>query len=118
MSLQAPRAHRDDAGHIVPHGGELVNLMVSDQQQKKQLSDSCKFTQECSDRNACDVELLTVGGFSPLRGFMNRDVYDHVVASMRSVTSGAGCADEDVVIANLLFQVTQEQRNLWSSSCV
>ena len=45
---------------------------------------SCTKTLECSDRNACDVELLTVGGFSPLTGFMNQADYDSVVADMRT----------------------------------
>lgn len=40
-------------------------------------------TLELSDRNACDVELLCVGGFSPLTGFMNAETYDHVVENMR-----------------------------------
>ena len=40
-------------------------------------------TLECSDRNACDVELLTVGGFSPLRGFMHQEDYDAVVSGHR-----------------------------------
>ena len=40
-------------------------------------------TLELSDRNACDVELLCVGGFSPLTGFMNAEAYDHVVENMR-----------------------------------
>jgi len=39
--------------------------------------------QECSDRNACDVELLSVGAFSPLTGFMNKDVYEHCLNEMR-----------------------------------
>jgi sulfate adenylyltransferase len=42
---------------------------------------------ECSDRNACDVELLAVGGFSPLRGFMHEEDYDAVVREFRT-TSG------------------------------
>lgn len=32
---------------------------------------------------ACDVELLTVGGFTPLDGFMNEDAYRSVVDNMR-----------------------------------
>ncbi|GIM17384.1 hypothetical protein Vretimale_19935 [Volvox reticuliferus] len=73
----------DETGRILPHGGELIELLVSEPKKKRDLIESCKFVQECSDRNACDVELLSVGGFSPLKGFMNRDVYDHVVSNMR-----------------------------------
>jgi sulfate adenylyltransferase len=39
---------------------------------------------ECSDRNACDVELLVVGGFSPLRGFMHQEDYEAVVEGHRT----------------------------------
>ena len=57
--------------------------MVRDAKQKADLIASATHRQECSERNACDVELLSVGGFSPLTGFMNKDVYDHVVDNMR-----------------------------------
>jgi sulfate adenylyltransferase len=74
---------RDASGHIEPHGGKLSDLMVGSADQKAALIASATHKQECSDRNACDVELLSVGGFSPLTGFMNKDVYDHVVEHMR-----------------------------------
>ena len=84
VPLKAARARRDSTGRILPHGGgSLVNLLVSDSKQRAELIKSCKHTKECSDRNACDVELLTVGGFTPLSGFMNKDVYEHVVTNMR-----------------------------------
>ena len=74
------------AGLIAPHGGALVNLMVSaDEGEALKGAVSCRI--ECSDRNACDVELLVVGGFSPLRGFMHQEDYDAVVAANRT-TSG------------------------------
>ncbi|KGG16706.1 Sulfate adenylyltransferase [Prochlorococcus sp. MIT 0602] len=44
-------------------------------------------TLDCSDRNACDIELLLIGGFSPLQGFMNQADYQSVVNTNRT-TSG------------------------------
>jgi sulfate adenylyltransferase len=74
------------AGLIAPHGGTLVDLMVSAGEQEAVRAGVDRVL-ECSDRNACDVELLVVGGFSPLRGFMHQEDYDAVVAGHRT-TSG------------------------------
>ncbi len=73
-------------GLIAPHGGALVNLMVAAGERESAQAGVSRRV-ECSDRNACDVELLVVGGFSPLRGFMHQEDYDAVVAGHRT-TSG------------------------------
>ena len=73
-------------GVIAPYGGTLVDLMVAAADQAAVKASATK-TLECSDRNACDVELLVVGGFSPERGFMHQADYDAVVAGHRT-TSG------------------------------
>ena len=73
-------------GVIAPYGGTLVDLMVAAADQAAVKASATK-TLECSDRNACDVELLVVGGFSPERGFMHQVDYDAVVAGHRT-TSG------------------------------
>jgi len=59
------------------HGGKLVNLMAPAAEHDK-LKASCTKTIELTDRQSCDVELLTVGGFSPLTGFMNQADYESV----------------------------------------
>ena len=74
------------SGLIEPHGGSLVDLMVPAEQHEALVAGADRVV-ECSDRNACDVELLVVGGFSPLRGFMHQDDYTAVVAGNRT-TSG------------------------------
>ncbi len=68
---------------IPPHGGSLVDLMVSEDE-RQAVRGSAGRRLECSHRNACDVELLVVGGFSPLRGFMHQEDYDAVVAGHRT----------------------------------
>ena len=73
-------------GLIQPHGGSLIDLMVPGDQ-RDSVRSAVDRVVECSDRNACDVELLVVGGFSPLRGFMHQADYEAVVAGHRT-TSG------------------------------
>eukprot|EP01025_Chloroclados_australasicus_P053602 TRINITY_DN6326_c0_g1_i1.p1 TRINITY_DN6326_c0_g1~~TRINITY_DN6326_c0_g1_i1.p1 ORF type:complete len:490 (-),score=52.56 TRINITY_DN6326_c0_g1_i1:484-1842(-) len=78
------KAKLDATGHIEAHGSSISNLMVTDYLQAQELIASCEGrTIECSDRNACDVELLCVGGFSPLTKFMNGSEYEHCVDNMR-----------------------------------
>ena len=58
--------------------------MVTDQKEKEALLASCEGRKiDLNDRQACDVEVLCVGGFSPLEGFMNEDAYNSVVENAR-----------------------------------
>ena len=47
------------------------------------LAASAKHKIELTERQACDVELLTVGAFTPLEGFLNEDAYNSVVDTMK-----------------------------------
>ncbi len=85
MSIASPAAGATPA-LIPPHGGSLVDLLVPPEE-RQAVREGVDRRIECSDRNACDVELLVVGGFSPLRGFLHREDYEAVVASHRT-TSG------------------------------
>ncbi|EFN55934.1 hypothetical protein CHLNCDRAFT_145209 [Chlorella variabilis] len=70
-------------GHILPHGGGgLVSLMAGSKAAEEARS-RCNHQVELTERQACDVELLTVGGFTPLDGFMNEEAYNSVVQEMR-----------------------------------
>ena len=79
MSIAPPAS----SGLIQPHGGSLVDLMVAPEQRDAVRAGIDRVV-ECSDRNACDVELLVVGGFSPLRGFMHQEDYEAVVVNHRT----------------------------------
>jgi len=86
MELQQ-KTKTDHNGLIPPYGGELKNLIIKDNQLKNDLISKATYEFECSERNACDVELLMVGAFSPLEGFMDENNYKSVIKNNRD-TSG------------------------------
>merc|ERR1712048_1499183 len=71
------------SGAGTPHGGALVSTVVTDAALKKKMIAEASATIELSERQACDVALLSFGGFSPLDGFMKQADYDGVVGNMR-----------------------------------
>ena len=83
MELQQ-KTKTDNNGLIPPYGGELKNLIIKDKNLKNDLISKATYEFECSERNACDVELLMVGAFSPLEGFMDENNYNSVIKNNRN----------------------------------
>ena len=83
MELQQ-KTKTDTNGLIPPYGGELKNLIIKDKKLKNDLISQATYEFECSERNACDVELLMVGAFSPLEGFMDENNYNSVTKNNRN----------------------------------
>ncbi len=73
---------------IAPHGGELVNRVLSGQE-REFWSEKAKTlpTLTVDGPVLSDIEMLACGAMSPLEGFMCRDDYNHVIEYMR-LTSG------------------------------
>ncbi len=71
--------------HLIrPHGGALVDLLVTPERAKEIKADSLGWPSwDLAPRQICDLELLMNGGFSPLRGFMGRADYESVRDRMR-----------------------------------
>ncbi|MGB7585017.1 MAG: bifunctional sulfate adenylyltransferase/adenylylsulfate kinase [Terriglobales bacterium] len=69
---------------IPPHGGELIDLIATPEHSSELKAQSREFPSwDLNPRQLCDLELLLSGGFSPLRGFMNRADYEGVCHDMR-----------------------------------
>ncbi|AFY44222.1 sulfate adenylyltransferase [Nostoc sp. PCC 7107] len=75
-------SHHQDA--IAPHGGELVNRIATPEQREEFLSQADFLPRvQLDERAVSDVEMIAIGAFSPLTGFMNQSDYDRVVTQMR-----------------------------------
>lgn len=69
---------------IEPYGGELVDLLAVREElvERTVYASSLPYVQ-VSARVVCDLELMAVGAFSPLRGFMNAADFQSVLETMR-----------------------------------
>ena len=69
---------------IAPYGGELINLLVGEDERQDLLSRSNRLPSvRISERSLCDLELLATGAFSPLDRFMGKEDYERVLTEMR-----------------------------------
>ena len=69
---------------IEPHGGKLVDLIVSAERQAELKRESRDWPSwDLSPRQLCDLELLINSGFSPLDDFLKKEDYESVCSTMR-----------------------------------
>ncbi|MBV7339965.1 bifunctional sulfate adenylyltransferase/adenylylsulfate kinase [Chloroflexi bacterium TSY] len=69
---------------ISPYGGELIDLIVPDEAQEELKNYAGTLPSiQISERAVCDLELLAVGGFSPLDRFMGAEDHQRVLDEMR-----------------------------------
>lgn len=69
---------------ILPHGGKLVNKILAGAEREAALKKVAKLTKiPLTPTALSDLELLSIGGYSPLEGFMNREDYLRVLKEMR-----------------------------------
>ena len=58
---------------IAPHGGQLIDRLASKVQAEEFLSKADFLPRvQLSERSLSDLELIAIGGFSPLTGFMGQ----------------------------------------------
>lgn len=75
---------QSDAGLIPPHGGRLVNRVLTGEARAEAVAWAGKLPKIVLNARAMsDLELLAVGAFSPLEGFMGRADYRRVLEDMR-----------------------------------
>jgi sulfate adenylyltransferase len=73
--------HKDG---IAPHGGTLINRLVSPEKEAHFLEQAHTLPRVTLDERAfSDLVMIAIGGFSPLDGFMKKADYDPVVTDMR-----------------------------------
>src|SRR6202451_288320 len=69
---------------IRPHGGKLINRTLEGRDLEQSLDRAEKLPRlKLNSRQLSDVELIAIGAFSPLTGFMSKKDYENVVDNQR-----------------------------------
>ena len=71
-------------GLILPHGGTLVNGLASESKAATLKAEAAKLPRiDLTAKQSCDLEMLTIGAFSPLTGFMGAADFESVCRHMK-----------------------------------
>jgi sulfate adenylyltransferase len=71
---------------IAPHGGQLINRIATAAEKEEFLAQADKLMRvQLDERATSDLVMIAIGGFSPLKGFMEQGDYERVVDEMRLV---------------------------------
>jgi sulfate adenylyltransferase len=82
MSIEIPMPSNTTL--LTPYGGRLVDLRVGEDERAALLAHAATLPSiQLTERHVCDLELLAVGGFSPLDRFMGQADFERVCAEMR-----------------------------------
>lgn len=88
---------------ILPHGGKLVNRVVTGKEREELLVLAKELPViSINAWSISDLDLIGVGAFSPLEGFLNQEDYESVVQKMR-------LADGTVWSIPITLSVSEEQ---------
>ncbi|MCH2137021.1 MAG: sulfate adenylyltransferase [Phycisphaerales bacterium] len=69
---------------VSPHGGSLVNRLVDEGQAQTLRSEAQSLPKiELSAKQACDLEMIAIGAFSPLTGFVKEADFRGICTDMR-----------------------------------
>ncbi|MEM1367727.1 MAG: sulfate adenylyltransferase, partial [Cyanobacteria bacterium P01_H01_bin.15] len=80
---------KDEIYGIPPHGGHFVQRVAAPAERDEFLDKAESLSRVQLDKRAVsDLEMIAIGGFSPLNGFMEQADYESVVDNMR-LASGA-----------------------------
>ena len=75
---------------IKPHGGKLTNREVTGAERQRLIDESAEMPQlQLNARAISDLEMIAIGAYSPLEGFMNSPNYNSVLSRMRLVDGTA-----------------------------
>jgi sulfate adenylyltransferase len=73
---------------IAPHGGQLINRIATAVERQEFLDKADQLPRvQLDERATSDLVMIAIGGFSPLKGFMEQADYELVVEDMR-LTNG------------------------------
>src|SRR3990170_1554591 len=71
-------------GLIAPHGGKLVNRILEGKERELFVKKAEKLKKvTLNDREISDLEMIAIGAFSPLEGFMKKGDYNSVMDNMK-----------------------------------
>ena len=73
-----------ERGLIAPHGGSLVNQIAGDSRAAELTKEAAALTRiDLTAKQSCDLEMIAIGAFSPLTGFMNEADFKSCCTDMK-----------------------------------